>query len=97
MALLRNMSGNVHEAIGLMRRVGPIFGWFDNSVLLVCTPNDRRETHVMAIDFQQHPSRILEYGSAKAGLLNLTIPRLGKREVAPLRLGSKSVVMERRK
>ena len=27
------MSGNgskVHEAIDLMRRVGPIFGWFDN-------------------------------------------------------------------
>ena len=39
----------VHEAIGLMRRVGPIFGWFDNFDLLLCTPNGRRETHAMAI------------------------------------------------
>ena len=41
--------GKVHEAIGLMRRVGPIFGWFDNFDLLLCTPNGRRETHAMAI------------------------------------------------
>ena len=87
--------GKVHEAIGLMRRVGPIFCWFDNFDLLVCTPNGRRETRVMAIEFQQHPSSVLECGSAKAGLLNLTIPRLCKREVASLWLGSKSVVMER--
>ena len=87
--------GKVHEAIGLMRRVGPIFGWFDNVDLLVCTPNGRRETHAMAIEFQQHPSVVLECGSAKAGLLNLTIPRLCKSEVASLWLGSKSVVMER--
>ena len=49
----------------------------------------------MAIEFQQHPSGVLECGSAKASLLNLTIPRICKREVASLRLGSKSVVMER--
>ena len=76
------MSGNgskVHEAIDLMRRVGPIFGWFDTFDLLMCTPNGRYETHAMAIEFQQHLSGILECGSAKAGLLNLTIPRLGKR------------------
>ena len=91
-------SGNgrkVHEAICLMRRVGPIFAWCDNFDLLVCTPNGRRETHAMAIEFQQHPSGVLECDSAKAGLLNLTIPCLYKREVASLRLGSKSVVMER--
>ena len=41
--------GKVHEAIGLMRRVGPIFGWFDNFDILVCTLNGRRETHAMAI------------------------------------------------
>ena len=68
--------GKVNEAIGLMRRVVPIFGWFDNFDLLVCTPNGRRETHAMAIEFQQHPSGVLECGSAKAGLLKLTIPRL---------------------
>ena len=83
--------GKVHEAIGLMRRVGPIFGWFYNFDLLVCTPNGRRETHAMAIEFQQHPLDIIECGSAKAGLLNLTIPRLCKREVASLRLGNKSL------
>ena len=49
----------------------------------------------MAIEFQQHPSSVLECDSAKAGLLNLTIPRLCKREVASLQFGSKSVVMER--
>ena len=62
-----------------MRRVGPIFGWFDNFDLLVCPPSGRRETHAMAIKFQQHPSGVLECGSAKAGLHNLTIPRLCKR------------------
>ena len=64
--------GKVHEAIGLMRRVGTIFGWFDNFDLLVFTPNGRRETHAVAIEYQQHPSGVLECGSAKAGLLNLT-------------------------
>ena len=78
-----------------MRRVCPIVGWFDNVDLLVCTSIGRRETHAMAIEFQQHPSGVLECGSAKCGLLNLTIPRLCKREVASLRLVSKSVVMER--
>jgi len=51
------ISGNgskVHEAIGLMRRVGPIFGWFGNFDLLVCTPNGRRETHAMTI----HANRV---------------------------------------
>jgi len=61
----------------------------------VCTPNGRRETHAIAIEFQQNPSGVLECGSAKVGLLNLTIPRLCKREVASLKLGSKSVLMER--
>ena len=78
-----------------MRRVGPIFGWFDNVDLSMCTPNGRRQTHAMAVEFQQHPSGVLECGSAKAGLLNLTITRLCKREVASLRLGIKSIVMER--
>ena len=66
-----------------------------NAIYHKCTPNGRRDTHAMAIEFQQHPSGVLECGSAKAGLLNLTIPRLCKREVASFRLGSKSVVMER--
>ena len=94
---LTYISGNgskVHKAIDLMRGVGPIFGWFDNFDLLVCTPNVRRLSHAMAITFQQPPSGLLECASEKAGLLNLTIPRLCKHEVASFRLGSKSVVME---
>ena len=47
------------------------------------------------IELQRDPSGVLERGSANAGLLNLTILRLCKREVASLRLESKSVVMER--
>jgi len=35
----------------------------------VCTLSGRRETHTIAIEFQQDPSGVLECGSAKAGLL----------------------------
>ena len=69
-------SSILHQAMGLSRRVGPIFGWFDNLDLLVSTPNGRRDTHVMAHEFQQHPSGILETGSAQPGSMNLVIPRL---------------------
>lgn len=31
-------SDELHQAMGLVRRVGPIFGWFDNLDLLVSTP-----------------------------------------------------------
>ena len=58
-------SNILHQAMGLSRRVGSIFGWFDNLDLLVSTPNGRRDTDVMAQGFQQHPSGILETGSAQ--------------------------------
>ena len=45
----------------------------------VSTPNGRRNntslTHVMAQEFQQHPSGILETGSDQPGSINLVIPR----------------------
>ena len=70
-------SSILHQAMGLSRRVRPIFGWFDNLDLLVkSTPNGRRDTHVMAQEFQQHPSGILETGSAPPGTMNLVIPCL---------------------
>ena len=69
-------SSILHQAMGLSRRVGPIFGWFDNLDLLVSTPNGRRDTHVMAQEFQQQPSGILETGSAQHGSMNLVIPCL---------------------
>ena len=69
-------SSVLHQAMGLTRRVGPILGWFDNLDLHICTPNGRRETHVIAHEFQQHPSGIIEMGSAQSGEMNLVIPRL---------------------
>ena len=69
-------SSILYQAMGLSLRVGPIFGWFDNLDLLVSTPNGCRDTNVMAQEFQQHPSGILETGSAQPGSMNLVIPCL---------------------
>ena len=52
------------------------FGWFDNFDLLVSTPNGRRETHVMAHEFQMNPNCNLENSSAKLGVMNLVVSRL---------------------
>ena len=66
----------LHQAMGLSRRLGRIVGWFDNLDLIASTPNGRRDTHVMVQEFQQHPSGILETGSAQTGSINLVIPCL---------------------
>ncbi|KAK2174607.1 hypothetical protein NP493_788g01024 [Ridgeia piscesae] len=50
--------------MGLTRRVGPLFGW--------------RDIHVMAHEFQQHPSGIIEMGDAQPCVLNFVIQRLFK-------------------
>ena len=86
-------SVELHRAMGLVRRVGPIFGWFDNLDLLVSTPNGRRDTHVMAHEFQQHPAGIIEKGSAEPGVMNLVIPRL-MRTVACSRSSSRYVQLD---
>jgi len=57
----------IHQAVDLSRWVGLIFGWFDNLVLLISTPNGRRETSVMVPEFKQHPSCLLEMVVAQAG------------------------------
>lgn len=85
----------LHQAMGLTRRIGPIFGWFDNLDLLVSTPNGRRETHVMAHEFQQHPSGIIDTEGARPGVMKLVIPRLLKTEARSLRLNvSRSIPLQ---
>ena len=67
----------LHQFMGLDRRVGLIFGWFDNLDLQVCTPNGQRNTHAMVTEFQQaHPAGILHTGRARPGESRLIIPRL---------------------
>ena len=41
---------------GLTPKGGTIGPWIDNYDLNVFTPNGRRETHALAIEFTQHPS-----------------------------------------
>ena len=44
------------QVIGFSKLTGPLSGWCDNYDLLVCTPNGRRETHCLAMEFMCHPS-----------------------------------------
>ena len=39
---------------GLDANRGPVYGWFDNYDLNVFTPNGKRETHAMAVEFSQN-------------------------------------------
>ena len=77
---------DLHQVIGLERRVGVIFGWMDNLDLQIHTPNGRRNTHVlyaMAHEFQQsHPCGIVEAGCARPSVSSLSIPRLRKADTA---------------
>ena len=57
----------LQQAIGLSRKVGPLFSWCDNYDLLVCTPNGRRETQCMAIKFMCQPAGDILPGSANVG------------------------------
>jgi len=85
-------ASKIHDVIGLTKRVGPIVGGFDNYDL-VCTPNGDRETCAMALEFQQHPEAINETGSAKPGVINVTIPHFNKSTSGCL-LSCHSVVMK---
>ena len=71
----------VQQATGLSRNVGPLFCWCDNYDLLVCTPNDRRDTHCMAIQFMCQPAGEILPGSdhvAESPSTPLIFPRLKK-------------------
>ena len=46
----------LHQMMGLSYTMGHVFGWYDNFDLCVNTPNGRRETHALAIEFQVHPA-----------------------------------------
>lgn len=83
-----------HRVMGLERRLGPIFSWCDNYDLVVFTPNGRRSTHAMAIEFTQHPAGIIHPGSATPGVMSLKIPRLRKAEAAKLCLTLRSFTIE---
>jgi len=43
-----------HKILGLERRIGPIFSWWDNFDLVVFTLNEHRATHAMATELTQH-------------------------------------------
>lgn len=45
-----------HRALGLERRMGPIFSWCDDYDLIVFTANGRRATHAMVTELTQHPA-----------------------------------------
>ena len=83
-----------HQVLGLERQTDPIFSWCGNFDLIVSTPNGRRSTHATAIELTQHPSGIINPGSATPGVMSLTIPRLKKTEAAKLSLINKSIQIE---
>ena len=58
--------------------LGPLFAWGDNFDLKVFSPNDRKETHVMVLQFRQHPAGIVEYGNAKPDMNSIIIPHWKK-------------------
>ena len=77
----------LQQVIGLRIKVGPLSSWCDNYDLLVCTPNGRRETHCIAIDFMCQPTVDILPGSANVGespSTPLVIPRLQKFAAASL-------------
>lgn len=57
--------------MGKIRRVGPVFGWYDNFDLQVSTANRRRETRVRAHEFQVNSAGIILIGRAEVGVMNL--------------------------
>ena len=73
---MANLQKILHQLLGLTSRTGIIFGWFDNLDLFLSTPNGRRETPLMAHEFQVHPAGIIEDGHTRQELLSVKIPRL---------------------
>ena len=79
-------SEEYHKVLGLERRNGPICSWCDNYDLVVFTPNGRRSTHAMAIEFTHHPSSTPNPTYVTLGVMRLRIPRLKLAEASSLRL-----------
>ena len=75
---------NVLQQVGLSRKVGPLFVWCDNYKF---TPNGRRETRCMALQFLCNPSGDILPGSVCSEETSpLIIPRLQKFVAAKLSL-----------
>ena len=87
-------SEEYHKVLGLERRNGPICSWCDNYDLVVFTPNGRRSTHAMAIEFTQHPSSTPNPTDVTLGVMRLRIPRLKLAEASSLRLTHRSLDIE---
>ena len=72
------LQSSFHQAMGVNRTMGPVFGWFDNFDLQVSTPNGRRETHIMAHELQMNPAAVIKKENCEVGVMKLVIPRLTK-------------------
>ena len=78
------------QQVGLSRKVGPLFVWCDNYKF---TPNGRRETRCMALQFLCNPSGdILPESVCSEETSPLIIPRLQKFVAAKLSLTNISSV-----
>ena len=67
--------------LGLTTEIGPVFSYD----LFISSPNGTNTTHAMVCDFIQHPSDIIK-SQNDIGMMQLTIPRLKKHELARLLL-----------
>ena len=84
-----NRNNVLEQVVGLNKMTGPLSGWCDSYDLLVYTPNGRRETHCLAIEFMCHPSE----DSFTRSVCNekpspFIIPRLSTSEARRLTLGN---------
>ena len=78
---------------GFSKVAGPLSGWCDSYDLLVCTPNGRRETHCLAMEFMCHPYEDnLTSTSNDENPPPFIIPRLKKSEARNLTLENSSSV-----
>jgi hypothetical protein len=51
-SFVSDISNALHQAMSLIWRMVSLFEWFYNLDPLIATPNGRRETHIMAYEFQ---------------------------------------------
>ena len=83
---------------GLDANRGPVYGWFDNYDLNVFTPNGKRETHAMAVEFSQNKLDVVSEDSDVCfqrdvkGTHDITVPRLSKKAMESLQLTNSSPI-----
>jgi len=69
-----------NRKVGLFRDIDPIYSWADNYNLSIASPNGTKTTHEMVIEYTQHPTEPI--GTSTTGIMQLSIPRLKKSELA---------------